>query len=92
MEADKKQKRQRRSFSDEFKAGAVRLVLNERKLPAAVARDLDLSHSLVTKWVEQAQADLGRSTVSHRHGCVSGRRWGSRLGTGAERRGVTAAV
>ena len=62
MKADKKQKRQRRSFSDEFKAGAVRLVLNERKLPAAVARDLDLSHSLVTKWVEQAQADLGRST------------------------------
>ena len=63
MEAEKNRKRQRRSFSNEFKVGAVRRVLNARKLPAAVARELDPSHSLVTKWVEQAQADQGRSTL-----------------------------
>jgi len=31
MDAGKKQRRGRRSFSDEFKAGAVRLVLDEGK-------------------------------------------------------------
>ena len=41
----------------------MRRVLNERKLPAAVARDLDLSHCVVTKWVEGAQADQRRSTL-----------------------------
>ena len=34
-------RRQRRSFTDEFKAGAVRLVLEEGKTIPAVARDLD---------------------------------------------------
>jgi transposase len=62
MDAERRPKRARRRFSDEFKAGAVRLVLVEGKLPAAVARDLDLSHSLVAKWVEQARADAGKST------------------------------
>jgi len=62
MEAEKKGKRQRRSFSEEFRAGAVRLVLNEGKQVASVARDLDLSHSLVAKWVEQAKADRGTTT------------------------------
>jgi len=31
MDADKRERRPRRSFSDEFKAGAVRLVLDEGK-------------------------------------------------------------
>ena len=62
MEAEKKPRRQRRSFSDEFKAGAVRLVLVEGKSITKVAKDLDLAASVLGKWVEQARADGGKST------------------------------
>ena len=55
--ADTKGKRSRRSFTDEFKAGAVRLVLEEGKTVGAAARDLDLTESSLRKWVEQARAD-----------------------------------
>jgi transposase len=55
--ADTKRKRSRRSFTDEFKTGAVRLVLEEEKTVGAVARDLDLTESSLRKWVEQARAD-----------------------------------
>ena len=58
--AGPKKKRARRSFSDEFKAGAVRLVLDEGKSVGAAARDLDLTESSLRKWVEQARADAGR--------------------------------
>ena len=50
-------KRARRAFTDEFKAGAVRLVLDEGKTVAAVARDLDLTASALAGWVKQARAD-----------------------------------
>lgn len=53
----KKQKRARRQFTDEFKAGAVRLVLDEHKRVAEVARDLDLAESVLGNWVKQARAD-----------------------------------
>jgi transposase len=53
----KRTKRGRRSFTDEFKAGAVRLVLDEGKTVAAVARDLDLTQSALAGWVKQARAD-----------------------------------
>jgi len=58
----KKQKRPRRTFTDEFRAGAVSLVLKEGKTVSQVARDLDLTQSSLGKWVEQARADRGRST------------------------------
>ena len=57
MEQPKKQPRARRSFTDEFKAGAVRLVLDEHKTVAEVARDLDLTQSGLGRWVERARAD-----------------------------------
>lgn len=57
MEDSKKRKRARRSFTDEFKAGAVRLVLDEGKPVAEVARDLDLTVSALRTWVERARAD-----------------------------------
>jgi transposase len=57
MDAGKRQRRQRRSFSDEFKAGAVRLVLDEGKTIAEVARDLDLLRSSLDLWVKHARAD-----------------------------------
>ena len=53
------QKRKRRSFTDEFKAEAVRLVLNEGKTVSEVARDLDLTVSALRTWVNQAKVDRG---------------------------------
>jgi transposase len=60
MAERKRQKRPRRSFTDEFKAGAVRLVLDEGKTIPQVARDLDLTQSAVRTWVERARADRGK--------------------------------
>ena len=60
METERKQRRERRSFTDEFKAGAVRLVIDEGKTVPQVARDLDLTTSSVRNWVEQARADRGK--------------------------------
>jgi transposase len=61
METEKKS-RQRRRFSDEFRAGAVRLVLEEGKPVTRTARELDLATSVLSRWVEQARADQGTST------------------------------
>jgi transposase len=58
--SDKKPKRTRRSFTEEFKAGAVRLVLDEGKTVAVAARDLGLTESALRNWVERARADRGR--------------------------------
>ena len=55
--ADRKAKRTRRSFTDEYKASAVRLVLDEGQTVAAAARDLGLTESSLRNWVEQARAD-----------------------------------
>jgi transposase len=52
-----KGKRPRRAFTAEFKAGAVRLVLDEGKTVAQVARDLDLTATALGQWVSQARAD-----------------------------------
>jgi transposase len=60
---ERKPRRTRRSFTDEFKASAVRLVLDEGKSVSAVARDLDLTASALQEWVNRARADRtkGRS-------------------------------
>jgi transposase len=58
--ADAKRKRPRRSFTDEFKANARRLVLEEGKSVGAAARDLDLTESSLRNWVERARADRGK--------------------------------
>lgn len=52
--------RPRRSFSEEFKANAVRLVLEEGQSVCAAARDLDLTESSLRNWVERARADVGK--------------------------------
>ena len=52
-----KNRRLRRQFDDEFKASAVRLVLDDGKSAGRVARDLDLTESALRRWVDQAQAD-----------------------------------
>ena len=50
-------RRARRQFSEEFKEGAVRLVLDEGKTVGAVARELDLTASALSLWVHQARAE-----------------------------------
>ena len=54
---DMKGRRTRRSFTDDYKTGAVRLVLDEGKTVASAARDLGLTESSLRNWVEQARAD-----------------------------------
>ena len=58
--ADTPKRRPRRQFTDEFKAGAVRLVLDEGKAVGAAARDLDLTETAFREWVRRAQADRTR--------------------------------
>ena len=53
----KKTRRPRRQFDEEFKAQAVRLVLDEGKSIPSVARDLDLTESNLRVWVDRARAD-----------------------------------
>src|SRR3954447_21223419 len=50
-------RRPRRQFTDEFKASAVRLVLDEGKTVGAAARDLDLTETALREWVKRARAD-----------------------------------
>src|SRR5258706_14141676 len=57
MGSSKGGRRVRRKFSEEFRAGAVRLVLDEGKTIGAVARELDLTPSSLANWVRHAQAD-----------------------------------
>ena len=56
-------RRARRVFSEEFRAGAVRLVLEEGKSAGAVARDLDLTESALRSWVNRAQAERTKGKV-----------------------------
>ena len=51
------ERRARRQFSEEFKAGAVRLVIEDGKSVGAVARELDLTPSALGGWVRAGQAE-----------------------------------
>jgi transposase len=59
---DSKQSKQakRRKHTDEFRAGAVRLVLEQGRSGAEVARDLDVHRSLLSTWVRRARIDGGK--------------------------------
>ena len=54
---DSKGRRPQPQFDDDFKAQAVRLVLEDGKSVGAVARDLDLIESALRHWVELTRAD-----------------------------------
>ena len=60
MAEERKPRRQRRSFTDEFKAGAVQQVLEGGRTIPQVARDLELTESALRAWVDQARADAGK--------------------------------
>ena len=57
MESERKQ---RRSFSRQFKAETVALVRSSGKSIPQVCRDLELAESVVRRWVAQAEIDAGR--------------------------------
>lgn len=57
MDQEKLKRRARREFTDDFRAGAARLVLDEGKTVTQVSRDLDLTPSALRTWVRQARAD-----------------------------------
>ena len=80
--ADPKAKRPRRTFTEDYKSGAVRLVLDKAQSVAGAARDLGLTESFLRNWVEQARADrtkgkTGLTSRSARSWCGSGKNCGS---------------
>jgi transposase len=54
---EKKKSRKRRTFTPEFKGGAVGLVLDQHQTVSQVCRDLDLATSVLCEWLEKARAD-----------------------------------
>jgi transposase len=50
-------RRARRQFTDEYKAGVVRLVLDDERTIGSVARELDLTATAVAEWVKRARAN-----------------------------------
>ena len=61
MKQKKKQqqgRRERRSFTPEFKADAVKLVKSGKSIPQ-VARELELTETALREWVRRAEADAG---------------------------------
>ena len=57
MAETRKNRRPRRRFDDDFKAQAVRLILDEGKSVGTVARELDLTETALREWVRRAHAD-----------------------------------
>ena len=55
--AETPKRRPRRQFDDDFKAQAVRLVVDEGTRVGGVARDLDLTETALREWVKRARAD-----------------------------------
>lgn len=55
-----KQKRDRRTFTDEYKAQAVELVRTSGKSVGQIARDLDLTETALREWVKKAEGAAPR--------------------------------
>ena len=52
-------RRERRRFTDEFKAEVVALVRSSGKSIGQISRDLDLTETAVREWVKRAEVDGG---------------------------------
>jgi transposase len=57
------ERRKRRSFTEEFKAEAVRLVREGTKSLPQLAKDLDLTESALRQWVHQADQAEGKGAA-----------------------------
>ena len=55
-------KRKRRTFTEEFKADAVRLCKAGGQSVGEVAKSLDLTETSLRAWVRQAEIDAGKGT------------------------------
>lgn len=55
-------RRQRRMFTAEYKAEVVDLCRSSGKRVGEVARDLDLSETVVRRWIAQSEMDRGHRT------------------------------
>jgi transposase-like protein len=62
-------RRERRKFSDEYKAEVVALVRSSGKSIGEISRDLDLTETAVREWVQRADVDGGK-----RNGLTTGER------------------
>jgi transposase len=51
--------KKRRQFTKEFRAEAVRLVLEQKQSITEAAQDLGIWPSCLARWIEQAKADRG---------------------------------
>lgn len=71
-------RRARRQFTDELRAGALRLALDEGKTVSQVARDRDLTASALSTWVKHARGDRSKGrtglTTADRESLRSSRR------------------
>jgi transposase len=72
-------RRERRRFSDEYKAEVVALVRSSGKTVGAISRDLDLTETAVRDWdrmdhVRSMRAGNGRKGASDRCGMCASRR------------------
>lgn len=60
--AKRKTKRPRRSFTDKFKADAVRLCKSGDRTIGQVAKDLDLTETALREWVHRADATTSQAS------------------------------
>jgi transposase-like protein len=63
VEKRKKQRRERRAFSAEFKAEAVRLCKVGDRSVTQVAADLDLTETALREWVKRSDIDAGNGSA-----------------------------
>jgi transposase len=59
-----RKRRERRSFTSEFKADAVKLVKDSGKSIGQIAKDLDLTETALREWVKRAEGGSIRSKLS----------------------------
>jgi len=57
--------RTRQSYSDEFKAEAVKLVLEQEQSVASVSRNLKISIKTLTNWITLARSNQIKGTSDH---------------------------
>ncbi len=60
-------RRKRRTFTDEFKADAVKLVKAGHRTIAQIAKDLDLGETALREWVRRADIDAGQGPPGRPH-------------------------
>ena len=57
-------RRNRRKFTDEFKAATVKLIRESGRSAGSVAKELDLTETAVRAWLKKAEASGSADTLS----------------------------